>query len=163
MSNRRLDGPTSVFMDANPIGRKTKGQRESAEKLGLALLLNRTTNRTLAFFRHRVFPAIHLNQIRFFFNDNGQVVGYVIWANLAHDVEERLRDNPEAYLHTSEWNEGESLWILDLIAPAGHFKNIVKELDVNVFRSYTAVSYSRKNRDKVYYVTVRRAEPVGAV
>ncbi|MHB1992681.1 toxin-activating lysine-acyltransferase [Metallibacterium scheffleri] len=61
-------------------------------------------------------PAIMLNQIKLFFNDKGIPIGYMTWAWLAPDVEERWIHDPKVMLHFTEWNEGEALWIMDFLA-----------------------------------------------
>lgn len=142
-------GPLDVFDTANPAGRKTAKQRSEAEKIGLAMMLNRGIRRATSYFDNRIFPAIALNQIQFYFNDNGAVVGYVVWAFLTPEVADRLSRCHDERLHISEWNEGEELWILDIVAPRGHFWKIKSELFSVKFSQFCRASYSRNVGGKV--------------
>lgn len=63
-------------------------------------------------------PALRHNQVRVFFNSLGEPIGYVVWAWLAPDVEQRWMAQGQLSLHISEWTEGDALWLLDgMIAP----------------------------------------------
>lgn len=66
--------------------------------------------------------AIMLGQIKFFFDWDGTPIGYITWAYLAEDVEQRLINDSAFLLHTSEWNEGNNLWIIDFCMPTGNVK-----------------------------------------
>ena len=68
-------------------------------------------------------PAIRHDQIYIFRNDSGTPVGYITWAWLAADTEHRLVSDPEVLLHISEWNEGDRLWILDIVLVDGDIRS----------------------------------------
>jgi hemolysin-activating ACP:hemolysin acyltransferase len=72
-------------------------------------------------------PAILLGQIHFFRDLGNNVVGYMTWALLAQDTEQRLIHDPEVLLHFSEWNEGDRLWIMDFVLLDGSLRPILKE------------------------------------
>lgn len=72
-----------------------------------------------------VVPAIDHDQIVFFFDKSSTPLGYVSWAYLASDSEERLLNDPEFLLHFSEWNEGGDVWIIDFYFPRGGAKEAV--------------------------------------
>ena len=72
-----------------------------------------------------IMPAILHEQIMFVFDRGGIPIGYWTWAYLASDVEIRLRYDQNAVLHESEWNEGNSLWVMELAAYAGYVNDIV--------------------------------------
>lgn len=92
-------------------------------------------------------PAIAVQQIKIFFDVQGRSpVGYITWALLAPDVEKRWLHDPKVLLHFSEWNEGEKLWVMDLVAPFGHCQDIVRYARDQMF----------KDHDMVY--SLRRAE-----
>jgi cytolysin-activating lysine-acyltransferase len=92
-------------------------------------------------------PAIMLKQIRFFFDRHGGPVGYMTWAYLAPDVEERLLHDPRFMLHLSEWNEGENLWILDFLAPNGFAKAVVRYARESMFPSFEVANSVRRLDD----------------
>jgi hemolysin-activating ACP:hemolysin acyltransferase len=72
-------------------------------------------------------PAILLDQIHFFCDAGSNVVGYMTWALLAEDTEQRLIHDPEVLLHLSEWNEGDRLWIMDFVLIDGDVRTALKE------------------------------------
>lgn len=89
-------------------------------------------------------PAIMHKQIRFFFDRHGGPVGYMTWAYLAPDVEQRLLNDPRFTMHLSEWNEGENLWILDLLAPNGFAKAIIRHARDNMFPGFDTAHSVRR-------------------
>jgi len=76
----------------------------------------------VACIRFWIEPAILLNQIKFFFDVSGNLAGYMTWAFLAEDTEHRLIHDSDVLLHISEWNEGNRLWILDMVVLNGDGK-----------------------------------------
>jgi cytolysin-activating lysine-acyltransferase len=91
---------------------------------------------------------IDIDQIKVFFNpDTGLPVGYVTWAWLAPDVEQRWLTDPDATLHFSEWNEGDRLWIMDLVAPFGHAYDIVRYMKREMFPGATQAHSLRRDQD----------------
>ena len=89
-------------------------------------------------------PPIHLRQICFFHDNIGYPIGYITWAYLAPDVEERMIANSNFFLHTSEWNEGERLWIIDFVAPRKMVSEIVSYIRRNMFKEFDEVRYVRR-------------------
>ena len=60
-------------------------------------------------------PAVLHQQYHLFQDGSGNPVGYMTWALLAEDTEQRLLTDPSVLLHLSEWNEGDRLWVLDFV------------------------------------------------
>ncbi len=58
-----------------------------------------------------VIPAHRHGHIRFFYEHRQIPVGFVTWANLSNETENRIIEPLDPWLHISEWNEGPSLWI----------------------------------------------------
>ncbi len=74
-------------------------------------------------------PAVLHNQIHFFFREEDRKpIGYFTWAFLASDVEQRLIHDPDVLFHISEWNEGESLWLMDMVLIAGDVRSRIREV-----------------------------------
>jgi cytolysin-activating lysine-acyltransferase len=90
-------------------------------------------------------PAILLNQIRIFYNEKQLPIGYMTWAYLAPDVEDRWINDPKVTLHLSEWNEGEALWVMDFVAPLGHGRRIMQQVKDEMFLDYDRVKSLRRN------------------
>ena len=65
--------------------------RQSCEELGYACILmarsGSHSHRPFSHLNEIVIPAIAHRNIKFYFNDDGDLVGYVVWAFLAGDVE----------------------------------------------------------------------------
>ena len=93
--------------------------------------------------RTLVTPAIRHRQLKVYFDEDGTPVGYVIWVRVAADVEARFLSGAPTALHESEWNEGNRLWVIDLLAPLGHVRYILRDLRDNVFRDQHCARYFR--------------------
>jgi hemolysin-activating ACP:hemolysin acyltransferase len=52
-------------------------------------------------------------------NTYGSTVGFVTWAHLSEETEQRLLTTMDASLHLSEWNEGPALWLRCFHLPDG--------------------------------------------
>jgi cytolysin-activating lysine-acyltransferase len=72
-------------------------------------------------------PAILHEQIHFFFDVSGNPVGYVTWALLEQDTEDRFLSDPEVIFHIAEWNGGDRLWITDFVVVNGDLKRHLSE------------------------------------
>jgi hemolysin-activating ACP:hemolysin acyltransferase len=96
----------------------------------------------------RVDPALVTNQLAIFYRWNdGVAVGYVTWALLAPDVEQRWVNAPKGSLHASEWNEGETLWLMDFLALPGYCEDIVEFISQNMFAGHAQAYSLRRNLD----------------
>lgn len=73
-------------------------------------------------------PAILHNQIHFFLGEDGKPNGYLTWAWLAPDIEHRLLHDPDVLLHISEWNEGQTLWLMDMVLITGNMRQRIREV-----------------------------------
>ncbi|MFL1514928.1 toxin-activating lysine-acyltransferase [Pseudomonas prosekii] len=95
-----------------------------------------------------ISPAIDHKQIIFFFDSASTPIGYVTWAHLAPDTEQRLLEDPNFLLHPSEWNEGGRTWIIDFCFPCGGSKESIKKLK-SVFQNkkINRVYWVRRNPD----------------
>lgn len=77
-------------------------------------------------------PAIHLNQFRLYKNKDGDPIGLVTWAFLSDDLDKKYQKGG-IKLGLEDWKSGNTIWIIDFIAPYGHVKQIVKDLRCNIF------------------------------
>ncbi|WP_340141145.1 toxin-activating lysine-acyltransferase [Pseudomonas poae] len=66
-----------------------------------------------------IFRAIEHEQILLFFDKTNNPFGYITWAHLAPDTENRLLNDPNFSLHPTEWSEGGKTWIIDFSFPFG--------------------------------------------
>jgi hemolysin-activating ACP:hemolysin acyltransferase len=75
-----------------------------------------------------LWPAIQLGQILFLYNSKGIAVAYATWMHVTEEVASSLRECPEDTLDVSERNEGDLLWITDIVAPFGDIRALVKKM-----------------------------------
>ena len=101
---------------------------------------------------NRLFlPAIEHKSVRIFRTSNNQPCAALIWARLSKPVSSRMFSHnrpPRA----KEWNSGEHLWFLDIIAPFGHGKDIARNLvrnPPNEAFSFARIGADRKIRKLV--------------
>lgn len=107
-------------------------------------------------------PAILHDHIRFFHGEDGKPVGYFTWACLAPDVEQRLLQDPDFLLHISEWNEGHSLWLMDMVLIDGDIRERIREVRT-IFSGFAEAKSLRRREDgSVRKVVVwKRTRPAG--
>ncbi len=58
-----------------------------------------------------LIPAHRHGKLAFFVGEDEQPIGFIVWANLSEETEHRIIETDDPWLHSSEWNEGSSLWI----------------------------------------------------
>lgn len=95
--------------------------------------------------------AIAHNQLQVFFAEDDTPVGFIAWAFLEKDVQQRLVENPASLLHPSEWTESTEPWIIDCVALPGFYRNIINTAAKTFFREYSQIGYVRRrlNDNKV--------------
>lgn len=73
-------------------------------------------------------PPMLLRQYRLFRDDNKTPCGLALWAKVNDEVEQRLMTMGTARLKPDDWNSGENVWLIDLIAPFGRQAEMLEEL-----------------------------------
>lgn len=95
-----------------------------------------------------LMPAIQHKQIMLFFDAFDNPIGYVTWANLAADAEDRLLNDPNFLLHECEWDEGNRTWIIDCCFPFGGAVLAMPELRGKfISQSISSVHWARRAGD----------------
>ncbi len=126
------------------------------EKLGLAAYINSVCagQRRLFDMNNWIVPAIEHEQIMFVFDAWGAPIAYWTWAMLAPDVEQRLRTGPDMRLHQSEWNEGDSPWIIEFTSIGVYLRDILSYARFSFFagQEYVSIRYCRRSRSPSYSV-----------
>lgn len=92
-----------------------------------------------------IVPAMEHEQIRFWFNSKGLPVAYMVWANLSKEVEQRIFATSRMDLHLSEWDEGPSTWIIDVVA-RGCLRAVLNDARDSLFGDQQTVRYLRRSR-----------------
>ncbi len=112
-----------------------------------------------SYLRKVIEPAFQHRQMKFYFNGDGDPVGYVIWVMAAPDVERRFLRSGQWNLHKSEWNEGETPWIIDFLVPYGNLRQVLRDLRDDVFRAHRAVRYARIKGQRLVSKEISRDIP----
>lgn len=85
-----------------------------------------------------VMPPVMLQQFRMFY-DKGKPIGVALYARVSNEVEDRLAAG-NARLRPQDWKSGDKLWIVEIIAPFGGHKAMLKDFKEQVFKD-TDVHY----------------------
>lgn len=78
----------------------------------------------IASITHQLMPAVRLGQIHFIYNRRRAPLGYVAWAFITEEVLNRIK-NGESDLHFSEWNEGDIVYLFDVVSPYGYTRELL--------------------------------------
>ncbi len=132
-----------------------KGRHPNFEAFGMiaALAIASTYHRNWCVrdIEHNIVPAIAAGQCRIYFADRGRPLAFVTWAfadEEAHGELVRYGRTPAA----GKWSAGEHLWFIDICAPFGGVRRIVRDLQQNHFPHRPIAHSIRRNPDG----TVRR-------
>ena len=106
---------------------------------------------SLGHFSHALSTAYGLGQARVFYNDFGQCTGFVVWALLVAEVERRVITTKRMALHDFEWNEGDSLWIMDFLVSPGSLRPALEYMRDDLFKEYRTVTYGRKRSGRLVF------------
>lgn len=131
---------------------------DKAKQLGFACLITSMCRKYSSFsmttLKYWICPAIDHRQILFLFDKTSTPLGYVTWAHLAADSEERLLKCQNFVIHPSEWNEGGRTWIVDFCFPCGGVYEALKIIKKHLWRQgVDKIFWVRRNDD----YTVRRS------
>lgn len=120
--------------------------RSVATDIGLAtLLLFKTVRRKapIAALAAWLIVPVRLGQFRCVFDDAGNPRGYATWAFVSNRTLERLRTGQHTRLELEDWNDGDHLWIVDVVAPEGYLPLVVRDLRALLTRSHPVANFSR--------------------
>lgn len=93
-----------------------------------------------------IVPALLHGQIKLYFDEDQNPVGFASWAWLNDSAREQVLTDEEP-LSLEQWSSGEHLLFVDFVAPWGHTKNIVIDLKTHVFPEHCHAFSLRRNRD----------------
>lgn len=105
-------------------------------------------NYRLKDIRDIFMPAVDANQFRIYHNKEGFPVGFICWAFLSEKID-KLYGEGKYKLKPTYWNSGKNAWIIELIAPFGHGKQIINELRYKIFagQSGKALMFSKDRKE----------------
>ena len=122
-----------------PVPEAQVGQ-EFVKLLGeVCWLMSRTQHRRHAFMADLewlVMPALALGQARLYRNDKNDPIGFVSWATVSDEVNERFKSGV-ARLAPPEWRSGPHIWIFDIVTPFGGAKEILETVNKTLFEGKT--------------------------
>ncbi len=79
----------------------------------------------------RVIPPIALQQYRLVQHKNTPA-GFISWALVDEATEQRLQQ-PDFRLRPQDWNNGERVWIVDIVAPAAQKEMLIAKVKAELF------------------------------
>ncbi|WP_407351414.1 toxin-activating lysine-acyltransferase [Luteimonas sp. R10] len=88
-------------------------------------------------------PALYLNQVRFFYDDHHRICSFYLWATLTEAVERRVVSRKSFWLHESEWNEGDRMWIVAFAARLVDVRHAVASVKADSLRRSPIVKSMR--------------------
>lgn len=97
--------------------------------------------------------AIRHEQFKILFDYLDKPIGYITWAYFSYETLERFVNNKKFFPHSSEWNEGGNLCILDFCCCPGTGKICIDYLKNTspIVNSENVIWLSRKNRQIITY------------
>ena len=78
-----------------------------------------------------LMPPLVSGQCKLFMNKE-YPVSFISWAFLNEEAEKRMFKNG-GKLRPDDWNCGDRLWVIDIVAPFSGAENMLRDLQVNVF------------------------------
>lgn len=134
-SNENAAAPESIFTKPVPEG----AAKKVSEVLGEITWLMSQSPLHKQFFisdlEWFVMAPVLLQQFRLFY-DKDKPIGVVFWATVNDEVEERL-ESGTSRLRPQDWKSGNSLWVVEVIAPFGGSEEMVRDLKTKVFAERT--------------------------
>jgi cytolysin-activating lysine-acyltransferase len=98
-------------------------------------LLTQSAQHKQAFFlgdlEWMAMPPILLQQFRLFYAKD-RPIGAILWAYVSDEVADRLAAG-NARLRPQDWKSGDTLWVVDVIAPFSGTDEMLKDLKAKVF------------------------------
>ncbi|WP_416222055.1 toxin-activating lysine-acyltransferase [Sphingomonas sanguinis] len=105
-------------------------------------LLFKTSRRSFSLASAHLWltPPIRLEQMAIRQDVRGSWSAYITWAFLTDEMSNEILNDPP-FLHVSDWNEGENLWIIDAVALPGCMYRLAREVSRTVLRNHSSASY----------------------
>jgi hemolysin-activating ACP:hemolysin acyltransferase len=154
-SNLRVDGRCAV---------KNYSAHEVIGMLSELMHKLKEPQRSSVSYLENQLRQAHLHeQLQLFFSEDRVLVGFVTWALLSSQTEARILRSGNPELHPSEWNEGDSLWLIDTVALPGRLKYISRVLHDETFADFNRVRFVRLRKGRVSVHEVFRRRPTSII
>lgn len=100
----------------------------------------------IASMTSQLMSAINLGQVHLIYNRRGNPLGYLAWSFITEQVLAQLKKDPLYILHFSEWNEGDIVYLFDVVSPYGYTKELLHSFRIENFSRPTRVVAKRGNK-----------------
>jgi len=90
---------------------------------------------------------IDLDQFRIY-KVKDDPIALVTWAYLTEETEKKYLTGNYS-LRREDWRAGDRIWLIDLLAPFGHLKQVVRDLKNNIFPDQVG-KFVRMDKDKKF-------------
>lgn len=104
-------------------------------------------------FKWLIMPPIALKQFKLFRHPKQNApLAFVSWASVTEETENRLLSGT-VKLAPKDWNEGDRLWLIDVVSPFTSQKGILKQLADSEFKDKT-INILRPGKDAKTFVGI---------
>ena len=121
----------SVFTEPTPGGKEKTVAQLFGEIVWLFSQSPKHKNFFVSDLEWLVMTPVLLRQFRVFYAPD-RPIGVALWGFVTGEVEERLKSG-HARLAPADWKSGETLWLVDIVAPFGGHDAMLKDLKEKVF------------------------------
>jgi len=107
---------------------------DQMEAAGVACFLSRFSSvhskYTIAQMAHRLEDSIRNNRFRYYSTQENGPIGFCAWTYLSDETLEQIFQTGRE-IRQEEFGQGSNLFFVEMLAPFGHFKWIVRDLKKN--------------------------------
>jgi hemolysin-activating ACP:hemolysin acyltransferase len=96
----------------------------------------------------RLIAGITQKQYKILFNEYRSPIAFISWATLTRRVEDVMRQDGTTNLDTTEWTEGDRVWIVDFAVRAEHFRHVYRYLRKTLLPRFDSVSWRRVDTNR---------------
>ena len=75
-----------------------------------------------------IVPPVMLKQFKLFKDKDNRTIGYVSWAKISKEVEDRIFRTGSTKLSPGDWNGGDKIYLIDVLTPFGGNRNVISQL-----------------------------------
>lgn len=135
MASSPLDGETSIG-HFEALGMMTE----------LALHSPIHRNWSIADIGRNLAPALRVGQCKIYFDERRLPISFATWALVDDECHEALRLRGETPA-PDRWASGDHLWFIDVVAPFGDARHLIRDLQRNHFADIGRAHAVRRNLD----------------
>ncbi|WP_439500235.1 toxin-activating lysine-acyltransferase [Bosea sp. (in: a-proteobacteria)] len=103
-------------------------------------------NWSIADIGRNFLPALRVGQCKIYFDERRSPISFVTWALVDDACHEALRLRGETPAH-DRWASGARLWFIDVVAPFGDARHLIRDLQRNHFAHLDRAHAVRRHID----------------